>query len=83
MGKKFFATLIVAVVVTFASYNIYQSQNVVALSDLALANVEALADGESSSDCYATICNKNCKIGNITYTYKSTSPCSCSLCTGD
>lgn len=76
--------LIIAVVVTFAGYNIYQSQNAVVLSDLALANVEALAnDGESSSDCYATICNKNCKTGNITYTYKSTSPCSCSLCTGD
>ncbi len=26
MGKKIFATLIVAVVVTFAGYNIYQSQ---------------------------------------------------------
>ena len=26
MGKKIFATLIVAVVATFAGYNIYQSQ---------------------------------------------------------
>ncbi len=46
MSKKFFATLIVAVVATFAGYNIYQSQRTVTLSDLALANVEALADGE-------------------------------------
>lgn len=44
MGKNFFATLIVAVVAVFTGYNIYQSQNIVALSDLALANVEALAD---------------------------------------
>ncbi len=43
MSKKFFATLIVAVVATFAGYNIYQSQRTVTMSDLALANVEALA----------------------------------------
>lgn len=52
MEKKFFATLIVAVIAIFASYNIYQSQNTVSLSDLALVNVEALADSESSTnDC--------------------------------
>lgn len=83
MKKKFIAAMIAVVVAVFAGYNIYQSQNTVALSDLALANVEALADGESSSDCHATICNKSCKVGSITYTYKSTSQCSCSLCTGD
>ena len=49
MSKKFFATLIVAVVVTFAGYNIYQSQRTVTMSDLALANVEALANDESDS----------------------------------
>lgn len=43
MRKKVFAILIVAVVAIFSSYNIYQSQNAVALSDLALDNVEALA----------------------------------------
>lgn len=46
MRKKFFATMIVVVVTAFAGYNICQSQNTVALSDLALANVEALADNE-------------------------------------
>ncbi len=53
MSKKFFATLIVAVVATFAGYNIYQSQRTVTMSDLALANVEALANGESgaSTNC--------------------------------
>lgn len=47
MGKKFFATLMVALVAMFVSYNMYQSQNRVSLSDLALANVEALANDES------------------------------------
>ncbi len=52
MSKKFFATLIVAVVATFAGYNIYQSQRTVTMSDLALANVEALAWREiGDSDC--------------------------------
>lgn len=41
MRKKFFATMIV--VAAFAGYNVYQSQNTNTLSDLALANVEALA----------------------------------------
>ena len=47
MGKKIFATLIVAVVATFAGYNIYQSQRAKnTMSELAMANVEALADTE-------------------------------------
>lgn len=44
--KKIFAILIVAVVALFTGYNIYQGQSAEAtLSDLALANVEALATG--------------------------------------
>ncbi|WP_042373259.1 NVEALA domain-containing protein [Bacteroides neonati] len=56
MSKKFFATLIVAVVATFAGYNIYQSQRTVTMSDLALVNVDALAQGEGSDSrsCYDT-----------------------------
>ena len=48
MSKKIFAALIVAVVATLAGYNIYQSQRAeVTMSDLAMANVEALVnDGE-------------------------------------
>lgn len=54
MGKKFFATMIVAVVVVCASSTVYQSQNTNTLSDLALANVEALAESEESGgyNCY-------------------------------
>lgn len=54
MSKKIFAVLIVAVVAIFAGYNIYQSQRVeMEMSDLAMANVEALATPEqpSLSDC--------------------------------
>lgn len=44
--KKIFAIPIVAVVALFTGYNIYQGQSAEAtLSDLALANVEALATG--------------------------------------
>lgn len=43
MRKKMFAIMIIAVVVVSAGYNIYHTQKVVSLSDLALANVEALA----------------------------------------
>ncbi|MCX8464181.1 NVEALA domain-containing protein [Bacteroides fragilis] len=46
MQKKIFAIPIVAVVALFTGYNIYQGQSAEAtLSDLALANVEALAKG--------------------------------------
>ena len=53
MGKKIFATLIVAVVATFAGYNIYQSQRAKnTMSELAMANVEALAgSGETTIEC--------------------------------
>ncbi len=52
MGKKLFAILMVAVVATFAGYNIYQSQRMETMSDLMLANVEALAyyEGDDTID---------------------------------
>lgn len=46
MKKNFFATLLVAVVAMLTSYTIYQSKNTIALSDLAMDNVEALAGCE-------------------------------------
>ena len=70
MSKKIFVALIVAVVVTFAGYNIYQSQRTeVTMSDLVMANVEALADSrESSADC---------TFGNVSYDqYSNTLHCS-------
>ncbi len=49
MKKKLFGMIVVAVVAIVAGYNVYLSQNETKLSDLVLANVEALADpGEGS-----------------------------------
>ena len=41
MKKKFYAALLAVAVIAFTGYNVYQSST---LSDLALANVEALAN---------------------------------------
>ena len=48
MKKMFFRSLAVVAIAAVACYNVYQSNSVMnRLSDLALANVEALAEGES------------------------------------
>ena len=49
MKKKLFSVLAVVAIVTVAGYNVYNAKSEVKLSDLALANVEALANGESST----------------------------------
>lgn len=65
MRKKIFAVLVVAAGVAFAGYNVINSQDdEKMLSDLVLANVEALARGElpeveitcgqSGGKCWAT-----------------------------
>ena len=63
-----------------AGYNVYKSNSVMnGMSEMALANVEALAGDElGANNCYATICYKKCKV----YIYESPTPCNCSLCTG-
>lgn len=56
--KKLFGIIAIAAIAAIASWNFIQSQNEVELSDLVLANIDALAnDGEISSgwenkDCY-------------------------------
>lgn len=53
MRKKFYMAVIVALIVTTAGYNMYSAYRTTKLSDLALANVEALAYGEWPSEtCY-------------------------------
>lgn len=68
MGKKLFPILIVAVVATFAGYNVYQSQRMEMMSDLMLANVEALAWPEGSSPYRVFPCpsspGNECKTSN-------------------
>ncbi|MEY8687492.1 NVEALA domain-containing protein [Bacteroides sp. AN502(2024)] len=61
MKKKIMGIIAIVVVATVAGYNVYTSQNNVRLSDLVLANIEALAnDGESGYSCSATA---NCYYG--------------------
>ncbi|MEG1403860.1 NVEALA domain-containing protein [Bacteroides sp.] len=49
MSKNYEQEIFCDLDATFAGYNIYQSQRTVIMSDLALANVEALANGETPS----------------------------------
>ena len=46
MNKKIRSVIIFAVVALIAGINVYHSQRSVDISDVALANVEALAQGE-------------------------------------
>ncbi|MCL1617278.1 NVEALA domain-containing protein [Bacteroides sp. ET71] len=60
--KKIMRIAMVAVVAAVAGYGIYETQTGSAMSELALANVEALAAGESGFDChidwnYSQYCN--------------------------
>lgn len=45
--KKILNVLAIVVVVIFAGYNVYKAQKPVVMSDIAMANVEALAGCES------------------------------------
>lgn len=49
MGKKFFGVIAFVAIAAVAGWNYQQNTNEVELSDLALANVEALASGEGGS----------------------------------
>lgn len=51
MKKHFVKIAFVAVLAAIAGYGVYTSQKSVTLSDLALANVEALARYEINPDC--------------------------------
>lgn len=50
MKKKIFGVALIAAMAVAASWNFNQSKNEVELSDLALANVEALARNESGGE---------------------------------
>ncbi|EFR54501.1 NVEALA domain-containing protein [Bacteroides hominis] len=65
MGKKILTAMIVAVVAVVAGYNIYAAQKDITLSEIALANVEALASTESiqiGCDNYSVVikCQRVC-----------------------
>lgn len=66
-------------IIIIASFLLTKTNRKERMSDIALANVEALAGDElGANGCYATICYKKCK----KYIYESTNPCLCNLCTG-
>ena len=48
--KRIISILTVVAVVLFAGYNVYKAQQREVLSDVAMANVEALANNESGID---------------------------------
>ena len=52
MKKKILGIIAFATIAAVAVWNYNQNMNNVNLSDLALENVEALADGESGSNTY-------------------------------
>lgn len=74
MRKKIFAALVVAVGVGFAGYNVMQTQkDKDALSDLLIANVEALADDEAPSG-YSCSVSRDCG-GGATVSCTGTQKC--------
>ena len=53
--KKIAAIVMVAAVAVTAGWNFYQNTQEVAMNELGLANVEALASGENGYSCTATV----------------------------
>jgi hypothetical protein len=49
MKKNIRAVMVIAAIALVGGVNIYNAQKTVDMSDVALANVEALADGEDAS----------------------------------
>lgn len=70
MKKKLVAVISFFVIVLFVGYTVYSSQNEMKLSDLVLANVEALAQGGEYPDIGIT-CNggKNTPPGRCWHQY--------------
>lgn len=60
MGKKIHAIIMFAVVALIVGINVYHSQRTVDMSGVALANVEALAQGEVEFPYYCTGSALNC-----------------------
>lgn len=65
--KKIIGIILTAVAAVTGVWSFSQMQNEMELSDLALANVEALAAPETDKEftdatgCYATCCSSTCK----------------------
>lgn len=83
MKKKLFSVLAVVAIAAVAGYNVYSAKSEVKLSDLALANVEALAGGEfPSSICDPSWEQECCVCSHIHNTYARASSSLCETRTG-
>ena len=60
MKKKIFGAALISAMAVTAGWNFNQSKNETQLSDLALANVEALARIEGQNDACANLTNSTC-----------------------
>ena len=49
---KITIAFVAVMVLSFTGYNVYKTQKAIQLSDVAMANVEALADGEGTTAGY-------------------------------
>lgn len=64
MKKKIFGIALIAIMALAAGWNFTQSKNTVKLSELALANVEALARGEGDPNEGRGMKKENCYYPN-------------------
>lgn len=75
--KTVFKTIFVAAFALVAGYGVYASQQKVGMSDLAMANIEALANGEGDGNhitCYSGSGSSFlCKCSTCTWQYTGTS----------
>ena len=71
MKKNIRAVMMVAAIALVAGINVFNAQRSDVLSDVALANVEALAVGESAGDIYCPFGGYGCVIKYVNGTYET------------
>ena len=70
MKHNFFKIALVAAVVVTVGHGVYENRRQNLVSNIMLANVEALADDElSNGRCWASWYNECCVCGNAHFTY--------------
>ena len=62
MNKNIRAVMMIAAIALIAGVNVFNSQRAIAMSDIALANVEALADDETAGDIHCPFGGYGCVI---------------------
>lgn len=67
MGKKFFGVIAFAAIAVAAGWNYQQNKQEVELSDLALDNVDALAQPENATDYCDNFSNMSCSSHGVVW----------------